>query len=149
MGEEDKQALVLSCLKNRWLARGIAPHRRNTQPTQHFSILYSETLDALLEYFRSGPRGLREGVVYGDLAFVQQVDFGDEWLVLKRGFDSDSGEAYWIPFESYSFDRIVKSRARFDCAISALREADPYEIAALFDGIAQTPSRQRQDRAIS
>lgn len=143
------QALVCACLKNRWLVRGIEPTRRNTQPLESFSFFNSDSLDALLAYFRSGPHELREGVVFFDLAFVQQVDFGDEWLVLKRAFDSESGENYWIPFESYSLERIIKSRSRFECAIEALREADPYDIAALLSHNEKNPIKQRQGRAIS
>lgn len=143
------QALACACLKNRWLVRGIEPTRRNTQPLDSFSFFNSDSLDALLAYFRSGPHGLREGVVYIDLAFVQQVDFGDEWLVLKRAFDPESGESYWIPFESYSFERITKSRSRFECAMEALRDADPYDIAALFSCCETNSPKQRQSRAIS
>lgn len=144
---EEQELLAFACLKSRWLSRGISMDHHNTTPLiQKFSFLNSESLEGLLEYFRSGPHGIREGVVFKDLAFVQQVDMGDEWLVLKREFDSETGDAFWLPFESYSFDRIIESSARFECAVSALREADAFEIAALF---ARTSSRQRQDRSIS
>ena len=147
LGIEEQHKLAAACLKNRWLSRGITIDHHNTTPLiQKFSFLNSESLEGLLEYFRSGPHVIREGVVYRDLAFVQQVDMGDEWLVLKREFDSETGEAFWLPFESYSFDRIVESSARFECAVSALRDADAFEIAALFS---RTPSRQRQARSIS
>lgn len=147
LGIEEQHRLAVACLKNRWLSRGITIDHHNTTPLiQKFSFLNSESLEGLLEYFRSGPHGIREGVVYRDLAFVQQVDMGDEWLVLKREFDSETGEAFWLPFESYSFDRIVESSARFECAVSALRDADTFEIAALFS---RTHSRQRQARSIS
>lgn len=149
LNADEHRALAIACLKNRWLAQGIEPTRRNTQPLDSFSFNNSESLDALLAYFRSGPHGLREGIVLFDLAFVQQVDFGDEWLVLKRAFDPETGDTYWIPFESYSLCRITKSRSRFECAIEALREADPFGIAALLPHEGTHPIRQRQDRAIS
>ncbi len=144
---EEQHKLAFACLKNRWLTRGISIDPHNTTPLiKKFSFLNSESLEGLLEYFRSGPHGIRDGVVFRDLAFVQQVDMGDEWLVLKREFDSETGEAFWLPFESYSFDRIIQSSARLECAVSALRDADAFEIAALFS---RTPSRQRQTRSIS
>ncbi len=149
LGEEEKLPLVLSCLKNRWLARGISPDRRNATPTQDFSLLNSDSLDALLEYFRSGPHALRDGVVFERLAFVQQVDMGDEWLVLKREFDEETGEPFWVPFESYTLANVIKSKARFECAVSALLDADPYDIAALLADGESTPHRQRQGRFIS
>lgn len=149
LGEEEKLPLVLSCLKNRRLARGISPDRRNATPTKDFSLYNSDSLDALFEYFRSGPYAIREGVIFERLAFVQQVDMGDEWLVLKREFDEESGEAFWIPFESYSLESIVKSKARFECAVSALLDADPYDIAAIFADGGNASRRQRQCRTTS
>lgn len=149
LGEEEKLPLVLSCLKSRWLARGISPDRRNTTPTQDFSLLNSDSLDALLEYFCSGPHALRDGVVFERLAFVQQIDMGDEWLVLKREFDEETGESFWVPFESYALANVIKSKARFECAVSALLDADPYDIAALITGGESAPRRQRQGRFIS
>lgn len=149
LGEEEKLPLVLSCLKNRWLARGISPDRRNATPTKDFSFFNSESLDALFEYFRSGPHAIREGVIFERLAFVQQVDMGDEWLVLKRELDEESGEMFWFPFESYSFQSIIKSKARFECALSALLDADPYDIAAIFADGESASRRQRQGRTTS
>lgn len=149
LGEEEKLPLVLSCLKNRWLARGISPDRRSTTPTQDFYLLNSDSLDALLEYFRSEPHALRDGVVFERLAFVQQIDMGDEWLVLKREFDEGTGEPFWVPFESYSFASIIKSKARFECVVSALMDSDPYDLAALLADGENTTRRQRQGRSIS
>lgn len=149
LGEEEKLPLVLSCLKNQWLVRGISPDRRNATPTKDYPFYNLDSLDALFEYFRSGPHAIREGVIFERLAFVQQVDMGDEWLVLKREFDEGSGETLWIPFESYSFESIVKSKARFECAVSALLDADPYDIAAIFADGGNASRRQRQGRTTS
>ena len=149
LDEEEKLPLVLSCLKSRRLARGISLDRRNASPMTDFSFLNSDSLDALFEYFRSGPHAIREGVVFKRLAFVQQVDMGDEWLVLKREFDDESGEPFWIPFESYSFQSVAKCKARFECAVSALLDADPYDIAALLACGGNASHRQRQGRHIS
>lgn len=147
---EEQHKLAFACLKNRWLTRGISIDPHNTTPLiKKFSFLNSESLEGLLEYFRSGPHGIRDGVVFRDLAFVQQVDMGDEWLVLKREFDEGSGETLWIPFESYSFESIVKSKARFECAVSALLDADPYDIAAIFADGGNASRRQRQGRTTS
>lgn len=142
---EEQRKLASACLMNRWLVSGIAPEKRNASPEQYFSFLESDSLDDLLEYFRSGLHGIREGIVHRGLAFVQQVDLGDEWLVLRREFDPDSGEAIWVPFESYSFERVIRSRARFECAITALLDMDRYDIAALIS----TSARRRRDRSTS
>lgn len=145
LGEDEAASLAAACLKNRWITRGIEPDLRNTPPTKHFSFLNSDCLTSLRAYLRSGSKRIREGIVFGRLAFVQQVDMGDEWLVLRREFDGETGESCWVPIESYSFERITKSDARFECAIRALEDADIYDTAALLGG-ASTPNRQRQHR---
>ena len=145
LGSDEHDLLVLGCLKSRWLAYGMAPSSSNAPETQRFAFFNSESLSCLHEYFRSGPHPIREGVIFRDIAFVQQVDMGDEWLVLMRRFDDDTGECSWIPFESYSFERLLHSPARFECAIQALRDRDPYDTAVLLGA----SSKQRQMRASS
>ena len=41
-------------------------------------------MEELRGFFTHGNWALRQGIVYEDLAFVQQVDGGDEWWTLKR-----------------------------------------------------------------
>ena len=145
LGADEAESLALACLKVRWLSRGITPNNRNTPPTQYFSFLNSDCLESLRAYFRPGSHRIREGIVFGHLAFVQQVDMGDEWLVLRRELDEETGDVFWVPFESYTLACITESAARFECAIRALEEADVYDTAALLGGV-RTPSRQRQRR---
>lgn len=144
LGSDEHDSLALACPKSRWLSLGQGPHA-NTPETQRFAFFNSESLDCLRKYFRSHPHRIREGVVYRNLAFVQQVDLGDEWLVLRRQFDDESGESYWVPFESYSLSRVSESAARFECAIQALEESDPFDTAVLL-GNKTTPTRQRRNR---
>ena len=141
LGSEEHDSIVLACLKSRWLSYGTDPSS-NIPETHRFELFNSESLVSLHEYFRSGSHRIREGVVFRDLAFVQQVDMGDEWLVLMRQFDDGTGECSWLPFESYSFGGLLHSRARFECAIQALHDRDPYDTAVLLG----SPSRQRQIR---
>ncbi len=138
-------SLALACLQNRWLNCGIQPTDPSTSPSEQFSFFNSDSLKSLREYFRSGSHRIREGIVFGRLAFVQQVDFGDEWLVLRHMFDEESGESFWKPFESYSLSRIVESQARFGCAIKSLEDADPFDTAVLL-GSPSPQSRYRQER---
>ncbi len=83
--------------------------------------------------------------MFGRLAFVQQVNLGDEWLVLRRMFDEESGESFWQPFESYSLSRIMESQVRFGCAIKSLEDADPFDTAVLL-GSPSLQSRYRRGR---
>ena len=76
-------------------------------------------------FFAHGNWALRQGIVYEDLAFVQQVDGGDEWWTLKR---TDSG---WLAFESWSFGRIVQEPERFSHAIECMHRATPEQCKRL------------------
>lgn len=74
---------------------------------------------------RARKLGAAQGIVYEDLAFVQQVDGGDEWWTLKR---TDSG---WLAFESWSFGRIVQEPERFSHAIECMHRATPEQCKRL------------------
>lgn len=145
LAADEASSLALACLQNRWLIRGIQPTDPNTPLSEQFSFFNSDSLESLCEYFRSGSHRIREGIVFGRLAFVQQVNLGDEWLVLRRMFDEESGDSFWQPFESYSLSRIMESQARFGCAIKSLEDADPFDTAVLL-GSPSLQSRYRRER---
>jgi len=58
--------------------------------------------DELIEAFGFGNWSVRTGFVFGDLAFVEQISCGNEWLALKR----DGGE--WKTFDSVSFYNMLQ-----------------------------------------
>jgi hypothetical protein len=62
--------------------------------------------------------------VLGDLAFVEQVSGGNEWLALKR----DGGE--WKTFDSISFWHILKQNGDDYCReyIGRLRETPWHDL---------------------
>lgn len=66
-----------------------------TTPTSRnnpYEFAKAGSVEELRGFFAHGNWALRQGTVYEDLAFVQQVDGGDEWWTLKR---TDSG---WLAF---------------------------------------------------
>lgn len=66
-------------------------------------------IDALREAFASGNYAIRQRFVYEDLAFVQQVNGGDECRTLKLAGDGDKvGD--WVDFESWSFGPVLRQR---------------------------------------
>ncbi len=144
---EERDKLVFACLKSRWLTQGLQPTRNNAPETSPFSFQIAESIKDLRDYFRGSPHGIREGVVFKALAFVQQVDCGDEWLVLRRILDDESGNTYWMPFESASFGRAVKHAARFECTIEALLNAEPFDTAVLLGRGQSTRQRKRLNRS--
>ncbi|MDR0530885.1 MAG: DUF4314 domain-containing protein [Oscillospiraceae bacterium] len=75
-------------------------------PARDYAYTFEEIDDpeTLAEHFEHGNWDIRTGFLYGGLAFVQQVNGGDEWLALRQ---SQPGQ--WESFESISFGHILLS----------------------------------------
>lgn len=73
---------------NPWIAEAWDP------PFDIKQVVQAPNLAALEWFFIHGNWCLGSTILYGDLAFMNQVDGGDEWLVMRRG---------GLVFESYSF----------------------------------------------
>lgn len=68
-----------------------------------------DSVDELIEQFQFGNWSVRTGFVLGDLAFVDQVSGGNEWLALKL----DGGE--WKSFDTISFYAMLEHRGEDGC----------------------------------
>lgn len=54
-------------------------------------------------FFEHGNWSIRQGVVYRDLFFCNQVNGGDEWWVCR--YDHEAGA--YFPFESVTMKRVI------------------------------------------
>ena len=87
-------------------------------------------MEELRSYFRRGNLAIRQGVVYRDLAFVQQVDGGDEWWTLKKiGDEGEPGD--WLAFENCSFGGLSRDRHGFNDLIVGMSAASASECERL------------------
>ena len=121
-----RESLAAKCQENGWLrAGGYAWQDDPYLEDYPYDIREASSMEELRSFFRRGNWAIRQGVVYRDLAFVQQVDGGDEWWTLKR---TDSG---WLAFESWSFGRIVQEPERFSHAIECMHRATPEQCKRL------------------
>ena len=68
-----------------------------------------DCVEELIDAFSHGNWSVRTGFVLDDLAFVEQVSGGNEWLALKL----DGGE--WKSFESISFYHMLKQYGEDYC----------------------------------
>lgn len=119
---EEQESLEAMCQKNGWLKRGGYDWQDDPYLEEYpyeFDRCFS--MDDLCDFFRAGNWAIRQGVVYGDLAFIQQINGGDEWWTLKQDGDS------WVPFESVSFQAIAKDRSELVRHIAGMRLATPEE----------------------
>lgn len=82
------------------------------------------SVDELIEQFQFGNFSVRTGFVLGDLAFIEQVSGGNEWLALKL----DDGE--WKSFDSISFYHMLKQSGEDACRdfIEHLRETPWHDL---------------------
>ena len=76
----------------------------------------------------------RTGIVYDDLAFIQQVNGGDEWWTLKKAPDG------WEAFESWTFGGILERGAEFERAVASMQMATPEECLRLDYMLPETES---------
>lgn len=120
LSETESAKLTEMCQRNGWLRRGGYMWQDDPfLPEWDFPYNYIKASDVegLTDYFEHGNWAIRSGIVYKDLAFIQQ-DGGDEWWTLKRGGED------WVPFESVSCGMIIEdSRERFYDYIRNMRAA--------------------------
>lgn len=123
-------SLVEKCQENGWVMKDGYPWQDDPF-LEEYPYEFSECadLEELRSTFAHGNWSIRQGFLYDDLAFVQQVDGGDEWWTLKRV--GDKGDASdWVDFESWSFQPSANYRAgtlgdRFTNAIRSMQMATP------------------------
>ena len=117
--QEERDSLVLKCQENGWLKRGGFDWQDDPYLEDYpYEFSRASTIDDLSDFFRSGNWAIRQGVLFGDLAFVNQVNGGDEWWTLKRDFDGS-----WVQFESMSLGRIASDRSDFIRHIACMQIA--------------------------
>jgi len=96
--KNNDQDLINACNKNLWL-KDTSEYPLCDYP---YSFKEVDTAEELKRIFEHANWAIRNGYVYKDLAFVQQVNGGDEWLALKK----EDGQ--WKDFESISFYAILQ-----------------------------------------
>lgn len=125
-----RESLTAKCQENGWLMRG-GYDWQNDPFLEEYPYEFAEcpSIDDLRSAFAHGNWAIRQGFLYDDIAFVQQVNGGDEWWTLKRVAENgDAGD--WLAFESWSFESMARNdadagRASFENAIRSMQMATP------------------------
>lgn len=119
-----KQQLELEekCQKNGWLKRGGYIWQDDPYLEEYpYSFYEAESVSELIDFFKHGNWSIRQGIVYKDLAFINQINGGDEWWTLKKLPDGK-----WLDFESISAAAIIEnSHDEFKALIACMRRATP------------------------
>lgn len=96
--------------KNIWLATGAyAEDDPLFEAEYQLNIVETYDLDLLIDYFAHGNWALRDGIVFGDLCFIQQVNGGDEWATFKFDHENNTWDigTRLGSFESISFGHMI------------------------------------------
>lgn len=124
----ERSRLVEKCQENGWLKVGGYDWQDDPFLEEYpYEFCRIDDIDALREYFERGNWAIRQGVVFGDLAFINQVNGGDEWWTLKRdGRD-------WAAFESTSFALLIEAKGdeAFETLVRSMQLATPAQCRSL------------------
>ena len=120
-----EEELTAKQQENSWLRRGGPEQEPDTPgfwyPTYDYSYTYYEciSLEELKRCFLYGNWAIRQAFTYKNLAFINQVNAGDEWWTLKKFEDGRL-----LAFESVTFCAVIaKAPGYFEAYIAQLRKA--------------------------
>ena len=115
-----EETLIEKCQQNGWLMRGGYDWQDDPYLEEYpYEFCVADDLEELRSFFTHGNWAIRQGICYKDLAFIQQVNGGDEWWTLERVDDG------WLDFENISFEGTVEDPDRFDHLICSMAAASP------------------------
>ena len=95
------QAFISAGLKNPWLNRSIDIDNGDFVCEDFLEInsfIILESLEQLKAELNYGNWSINQGFIYGNLAFINQINGGKEWAVLK--YDEETNSAF--AFESWT-----------------------------------------------
>lgn len=128
---EERQGLVEACQRNDWLMEQGIPWEDDPYLEEYpYEFARAKSIEDLASFFAHGNWALRQGAVFGDIAFIQQVDGGDEWWTLKKLPDGS-----WLDFDSCTLRDLASDRSVFTGLIAGMQLAIPDECASGCYGI--------------
>ena len=107
--ESDEQDLIVKWLKignhNPWIRYADDP------PFTKESFCRCETLEELFSEISKGNYCLAQAFYLGNIAFINQIDGGDEWLVIRNALPFESITARYFNFDKFAefYNRIRKA----------------------------------------
>lgn len=128
VSENEHNKLVELCQRNCWIKRNGLAFRLHplTEESSLFTFCRFRDIAMLKLFFTHGNWSIRQGVLYRDLFFCNQVDGGDEWWTCR--YDHET-EAYF-PFESVSFEVMIE-KGQFEAFLDDVMAASVEECKGL------------------
>lgn len=118
--------LEILCQQNGWLRKNGYDFQDGLllEPDYPYRFHQVDSLDDLRSFFAHGNWPIRQGILYHDLVFINQVNGGDEWWTARRFGD------HWTAFESITFRSILQD-GEFDAYIKAMEVSSEKECLTL------------------
>jgi len=106
-----EKELIKICQENPWLKTFGVEFAEDPFMELDYKYCFTEckTIEELKANFLRGNWAIRQGFIFKNLAFVNQINGGDEWWTLKKFEDGET-----IAFESISFRHIIKQGRTWD-----------------------------------
>lgn len=124
--ERTKRELTDKCQENGWLRRGGYPWQDDPYLEEYpYEFAKAGSVEELRGFFAHGNWALRQGIVYEDLAFVQQG------RRRRRVVDAEAHRLRLARLRELSFGRIVQEPERFSHAIECMHRATPEQCKRL------------------
>lgn len=119
--DAETKELTSACQRNGWLMRGGYDWQDDPYLEDYpYEFCRAESIEDLTAFMAQGNWAIRQGILYEDLAFINQVNGGDEWWALKR---TDDG---WLGFESASCALVIeRDPAEFAQMVACMNAATP------------------------
>lgn len=114
--EKEKEDLIAACQKNGWLKRNGYEFQEGLSEEEYdYSFMRCERRLDLMKLLEHVSWAIRDGFLYEDMAFIQQVNGGDEyWTLIKH-------DGRWIDFESVTFRPCI-ARGEFYTMLDQLHD---------------------------
>lgn len=118
-----EEELTEKCQENQWLRLGGPDKEPDAPgfwyPSYDYGYCYyaCKTVEELKKVFLYGNWSIRQGFVYKSLAFINQVNAGDEWWTLKKFPDGEI-----LAFESCTMTAII-NHGEFEDYIAQMLKA--------------------------
>jgi len=105
IGIFSQKELEHKCQENPWLKTFGIEFSEDPFMELDYSYCFTEakTIEELKEQFKHGNWAIRQGFIFKNLAFINQVNGGDEWWTVKKFPDGEL-----VAFESISCEHIIE-----------------------------------------
>lgn len=120
ISKSEHDSLVLKCQENGWLKIGGYDFEEDPflEEDSPYSFVRAKDVETMKLFFDHANWSIRNGILYKDLAFINQINGGSEYWTLKYDYENSK----WVSVDSISMKRVVQDN-EFEELIERLLKA--------------------------